>query len=363
MRIEHRNLLIHVVVCLAGTFAAPLVRAQDEAAGRVLFDEAITLLNRGQLSDACPKLEESLRQSYNINAQYFLADCWEKMGKTASAWTTFLTVTSRARETGDDKRERAARKRADALERRLVRFKVVVASEVDGLEVRRNGVLVGRPMWGTSVPVDPGSFEFSASAPGYISFEITVNATAPGRVVEVNIPELSAKTVPVASTPAPVRSVSSESVVGRHAANREQQEEDLSKQQGEVLVQRERENPAQREEKTGWRTASWIAGGVGVAAMVTGGVLALMAKSSYDSAKSSYGGCQNADCDSQYLNNEKSAITRANIGGGLLIGGAVVAAAAGAFLIWGSNSAAAESPRSSVSVRLTPLGISLEGKL
>jgi hypothetical protein len=359
MRIELRTLLIPVAVSLATAMATP-AKAQDEAAGRVLFDDAMTLLNRGQISDACPKFEESLRQSYNINAQYFLADCLEKMGKTASAWTTFLTVTSRSREAGDDKRERAARKRADGLERRLVRFKIIVNSEVDGLEVRRNGVLVGRPMWATAVPIDPGSYEFSASAPGYLPYETTVNATSPGRVFEVNIPELSRKSIPVASAPA-VRSSPSEPVMNRHAAR---DSELLEKRQSETLVKRPSEATGKSDEMGSWHTASWIAGGVGVATMVTGGILAILAKRSYDDAKSAYEICADGECDSRELDREKSAISRANLGGGLLIGGAVLTAAAGAFLIWTSSSSSSESSsQSSVSLRVSPMGLSLEGKL
>jgi hypothetical protein len=360
MRTQLRTLLIPAAVSLITTLAVPAARAQDEAAGRVLFDDAMTLLNRGQISDACPKFEESLRQSYNLNAQYFLADCWEKLGRTASAWTTFLTVTSRSREAGDDKRERAARKRADGLEKRLVRFKVNVSSEVDGLEVRRNGQLVGRAMWGTAVPVDPGTYEFSASAPGYLTFETSLNASSPGRVFEINIPELSRKSVPVASSPS-VRSTPPEPVVSRRVAREAEARETPT---NEILVKRPSETPAKSDDMSGWRSASWIAGGVGVATMVTGGILALLAKRSYNNAKSSLESCQTDECDWSEIDNEKNAISRANLGGGLFIGGAVLTAAAGALLIWSYSSTPSDSaPQTSVSLRVSPMGLSLEGKL
>ncbi len=356
MRIELRPLLIPATVSLLATLAAPVAMAQDEAAGRVLFEDAMTLLNRGQISDACPKFEESLRQSYNINAQYFLADCWEKLGKTASAWTTFLTVTSRSREAGDDKRERAARKRADALEKRLIRFKVVVVSEVDGLEVRRNGVLVGRPMWATAVPIDPGTYEFSASAPGFLSYETTVHANAPGRVFEINIPELSRRSVPIASTPTS-RSTPPDPMPGKLKARDDQSNE---ARPADLLLKTPNE-PAKSDQS--WRTASWVVGGVGVATMLTGGILALMAKRSFDDAKSAYDVCATAECDSLELDNEKKAISRANLGGGLLIGGAVLTAAAGTYLIWSYTSSSEPSQSSSVSLRVSPMGLWLEGKL
>ncbi|MGA7121116.1 MAG: hypothetical protein WBY94_13510, partial [Polyangiaceae bacterium] len=141
----------------------------------MLFNDAMAQVKRGQLNEACPKFEESLRQSYNINAHYFLADCWERQGRTATAWTTFLRVATNARDANDEGREAAARKRAESLEPKLVRLRILVTRDVDGLEVRRNGNLVGRPMWTEVVPVDPGDVEFTATAPGFEPFKTTVS--------------------------------------------------------------------------------------------------------------------------------------------------------------------------------------------
>lgn len=173
--------------------------ADDEAAGRVLFNDAMAQVKRGQLNEACPKFEESLRQSYNINAHYFLADCWERQGRTATAWTTFLRVATNARDANDEGREAAARKRAESLEPKLVRLRILVTRDVDGLEVRRNGNLVGRPMWTEVVPVDPGDVEFTATAPGFEPFKTTVSLSGEGKTVDVRIPSSFRK--PPSSSP------------------------------------------------------------------------------------------------------------------------------------------------------------------
>jgi hypothetical protein len=47
-----------------------------------------------------------------------------------------------------------------ALERRLPRLTITVTADAQaasGLEVRRDGMLVGPAQWGQAIPVDPGS--------------------------------------------------------------------------------------------------------------------------------------------------------------------------------------------------------------
>jgi hypothetical protein len=357
MQIKPRSLLIPAAIFLIRMLDSLSAEAQDEAAGRVLFEDAIGLLNKGQLSEACPKFEESLRQFHNINAQYFLADCWEKQGKTASAWTTFLTVASKSREAGDEKRERTARKRADALEKRLVKLRVNVANQVDGMEVRRDGVLVGSPMWSMAVPVDPGTFEFAATAPGYAPFTAAINATAVGRTIDVTIPELQA--IPAATRSAAARIPTPESIPSKYAMK----DDTLAKRQNETLTKVPSEAPEKQQEASAWRTVTWVAGGVGVGTIVAGGVLAYLAKHSYNRAKSDFNGCLTADCEDTNLDSERSAISRAKIASGLLIGGAALAVAAGVVLVVTSGSSEPKSPRRSVSLRISPTGLSLEGRL
>ena len=57
-----------------------------------LFREAGALVDAGQPERACPKYEESLRLYDSVNTRYFLADCYERTGKMASAWAHFLEV-------------------------------------------------------------------------------------------------------------------------------------------------------------------------------------------------------------------------------------------------------------------------------
>src|SRR5687768_2018720 len=73
-------------------------RAQsDSAAARALFAEGRSLMEGERFAEACPKFEESLRLDDGMGTQFNLAHCWDKLGRTASAWALFLDVAAAAR--------------------------------------------------------------------------------------------------------------------------------------------------------------------------------------------------------------------------------------------------------------------------
>src|SRR6516164_3682204 len=65
---------------------------QDQAVAQSLYDEAKTLMNAKNFVQACPKLEESQRLDPSPATEFHLADCYEQVGRTASAWAAFLEV-------------------------------------------------------------------------------------------------------------------------------------------------------------------------------------------------------------------------------------------------------------------------------
>src|SRR5688572_17830814 len=64
--------------------------SSDSATARALFAEGRKLMGEKKYEDACPKFEESLRLDHGMGTQFNLAFCWEQLGRTASAWATFL---------------------------------------------------------------------------------------------------------------------------------------------------------------------------------------------------------------------------------------------------------------------------------
>jgi len=162
----------------------------DRAAAQVLFDEGRTLMGEEDFEAACDKFAESMRLDRAIGTQLNLANCYEKIGKTASAWINFVEAKSRAQKAGQENRVKVAGERADALEAQLSKLTIVVPYELEGLEVRRDGELVGEAQWGIEVPADPGSHEIEASAPGKLPWTTTVVVGEEADQVEVEIAPL-----------------------------------------------------------------------------------------------------------------------------------------------------------------------------
>src|SRR5690606_6369061 len=94
-----------VIVALVGLVALPAPSPADTAASmaraQALFDEGIHLFNLGRYEDACPKFEASLALVAGVGTRGKLAECYEKLGRTASAWRIYGEVERLARRTGD----------------------------------------------------------------------------------------------------------------------------------------------------------------------------------------------------------------------------------------------------------------------
>ncbi|MGA7118916.1 MAG: hypothetical protein WBY94_02400 [Polyangiaceae bacterium] len=166
--------------------------AGDPAAAEALFHEAKDLMAQGRYREACPKFEESQRSDAGLGTQFHLADCWQHLGRTATAWALFREVESGARALGQTSRERVAHNRAVALEPFL--SKIVIAphdaAATTGLEIRRDGAALGREQWDVPVPVDPGTHAVSVSAPHKQPWQTDVEIPADGRVTTVDVPPL-----------------------------------------------------------------------------------------------------------------------------------------------------------------------------
>src|SRR5262245_41405440 len=69
--------------------AAETPEPQAQAAARALFNEARDLLKSGRYGEACAKLEGAKGLYTSAGILLNLGDCYEKIGRTASAWTEF----------------------------------------------------------------------------------------------------------------------------------------------------------------------------------------------------------------------------------------------------------------------------------
>ncbi len=309
-----RALLLVLTLCLLWALPSQAqTSAADKAAAEALFDEGVKLLHKGQYEAACKKLEDSERVDPGIGTLLYLADCYEKLGKTASAWATFRAAGSMAQNAGQTERARAGMERADRLESTLVRLSIDIAPEsksLEGLTIKRGAEVVPATLLGIEVPVDPGQYEVVASAPGYLPYRtiVTVGPAEPSQTVLVptlevdpNAPAAAVVVAPAAtgSTPPPAQPEKQPAPRGRTQ-----------------------------------RTVGLVVGGLGIVGVAVGSVFGIMAIDKNNQAIAL--GCDGNKCPPANANGDGAALSDAAlenaglstaffiVGGALLATGAVV---------------------------------------
>jgi hypothetical protein len=263
--------------------------AADRATAQSLFDSAMKLLEKKDFAAACPQLEESQRLDPGQGTQYRLATCYEGLGKTASAWASYLEVAEAAKAAKQADRERVARERAKALAVKLPYL--TIRANDPAVSVTRDGKPVPAGQLGVAVAVDPGKHKIVASAPGMASFTREIESQA-GTPLTVEIPKLEpAPTVPTAAavTSPPAASVAP----------------------GPSPATAEPPPPASPEGLGTQRKLALVAGGVGVAAAVGTVIFGALAKSKNDASGDH---CRAGNiCDSRGLDDRDQALSRATI--------------------------------------------------
>jgi len=269
------------------TSATPHARAASDAAtAEALFTEARGRMAHGDYAAACPELEESQRLDPGMGTLFNLGDCYEHLGRTASAWAAFLDVASQAKSQNQPAREADARARAAALAPKLAHLSLVVPAEVAktvGLVVKRDDIDVGKPQWGLVLPIDPGDHVVTATAPGKRPWTTPVSV-APGAKVSLELPVLVAAT----SAAAPEKSAPERTSFGAQ------------------------------------RAAGVAALGVGVAALAVGSIEGLMSMSKKSDGDKN---CSGAICNAQGVSDRDDARAAGNVSTvAFIVGGAMIAA-------------------------------------
>ncbi|MCC6217293.1 MAG: PEGA domain-containing protein [Polyangiaceae bacterium] len=248
-------LLLAATVCAS----APPARAQeDQAAARSLFDEGRQLMAAGKHAEACPKFEAAQKLFNSTGILLNLADCYEKTGRLASAWTRFGEAASVAARAGRNEDAEEARARQAALAPKLSRLKLEVKAPKRGMKITRDGVPLAEAAWSSAIPVDPGEHDLQVEAPGYEAWRGKVDVATPGDTTTFEIPELKA---------APEGAEGGERG-GTEGAGGAVEPDSAGGSQG---------------------TIGLVLGGVGVVGMGVGGFLGLGAKSTYDEAEAAAG--------------------------------------------------------------------------
>jgi hypothetical protein len=158
-----------IVVALVAVAPHAGAATDTEKQAQVLFLQAMKLLAGKQYAEACDKLARSQELDPGMGTQFRLAECYEKLGRPASAYVQYTAVAEAAKAAGKGEREQVAKRRAAALEPKVARLTIVIPPAVatlPGLSVVRDGIAQPEKLWGIPQPVEPGDHVVTVEAPG-----------------------------------------------------------------------------------------------------------------------------------------------------------------------------------------------------
>jgi tetratricopeptide (TPR) repeat protein len=285
--------------------------AADKAAAEGLFDQGLALMREARFREACVRLEQSQALDRGIGTMLYLADCYDQLGRTASAWALFREAASEARAAGQAERAQSANQRAGELEPKLAKLSVETSpgGALPGLVFSIDGTAQPLGMWGVALPIDPGEHKIEARAPGYSPWS-TAAQVAPVQALTVTIPRLTRDSSP-AQAPTPLEAAAA-SPGGSGARN------EPSHTRADAL-------PVERSALT--KGLAFGIGGAGVAIAAAGIGFGVLAINKNNDAKDYCPG-GGARCNEQRgVTLTEDAQTAAKLANGLIIGGAVLAAA------------------------------------
>jgi tetratricopeptide (TPR) repeat protein len=310
-------------VAVAGLACAVFLMAYsasaDSATAEALFREGRRLLDEGRYAEACSKLAESQIQDPASGTLINLALCYEKQGRLATAWAEYRNAAVLARRDGRADRVATAEQKIAELEPRVPRLVVHAAKALPGMEARWGNVRIGAGAFDAPIPIDPGSYVVTVTAPGHEDFSASLTV-AENESKTLEVPELRAKTAPP-SAPA----------TAAPATERERRGPPAPVPPPEASIS----------------APGLVLGGAGIALLGVGtifGISSLNAYSDAEEACPTHQGCSPAAKDARDEAETKAWIANISLGAGLL------AAGLGAwFVVRGSS----ERPRTT-GFRVTP---------
>ncbi len=297
---------------VAQAHAAWAVTPSDRERSAALFTSAKQHMTDGDFLTASAELSESEILNPQVGTVLNLAYCYERMGRTATAWSMWIEAAAAAAAKGQHARQEAAIARANALQRDLVHATVTVAPQAarDLVMVAIDRTPLPRTVWGLPVPLDPGTHELMAVADGYQtwSHEFVVAA---GVEPNLLVPELE----PTATGGAPLNSSRGSSSPPLFSVAT------TSTATGKA--------PLNSSEGSSWTVALWAAGATAIGAASVGGGFGLAYQSnrnaaSRNSARAGYNAAGLAEI-ARAKTDGWVANTMFTVAGAALIAGAVTA--------------------------------------
>jgi hypothetical protein len=249
---RRRRLFLVLLASLANLVAGSPAAADgaDEQRAVTLFEKGRRLAREGKCAEAIAPLLESVRTVEGVGPLLNLGNCYETLGKTASALRYF----SRAKEVAtarSDPRKDEATQRAHALEKDvptlLIRIPLALRPTA---EVRVDEEPWPKDRWDVATPIDPGTHEIEVLSPPSPKQTETVTLKGKGDRAEwtAAVPAKTSSSRPTTGPePEPERSVA--------------------------------RKPASESEEPGasQRTVAFVAGGLGIGGLALGAVFGFQA--------------------------------------------------------------------------------------
>jgi hypothetical protein len=333
-----RKIAVGSLCLCALALATSVARAEgvdDPVRAQALFDQAVELARGGDYPGACDKLEQSRSLHDGLGTRFHLAGCWQKLGRTASAYALFEQVADEAHDLGQSEREELARARLEALLPKLSRLRIDVPKVSPHTEVRRDAELVPESDWGKPLPVDRGSHRIEVTAADKAPWSTKVDVTEPATIVAVQVPALDEAAKATKAEPAVVpaeKPKASRPPLAVHA----------------VAAPPVASGPS--------RTFAIVVGGVGLAALGAGILEGAQYLHSNREAKNLCPSGFNCTSDeiqqhAQSVSDAKTARTWAYVG----VGVGAAAVVAGSYLFFSASSSPAPKQQRAMALRVAPL--------
>lgn len=226
--------------------------AHDPVGAEALFRSAYDLLDKGDWAGACPKFAASQELDPAVSTMIKIAQCKEHEGKLAESWYELQEALKLNHEKSDQQEKRRvelevfAKKQIASVEQRLPHLRITIKNPPPGVSIQRDGERLPAATLGDALPANPGEHTVVVQAPGFVAerhevkltegqtFDLTIELT---REPSRDAPPMLAPTVTPARDEAP---------------------------------------PGVAPTSNPRRTVGFVVGGVGVAGLLTGSVLAIV---------------------------------------------------------------------------------------
>jgi hypothetical protein len=201
MRGRFSTILVCAMALVAPrALAAGPTDAQVQAA-RELFVAAEQDEDAKRWPEALEKMRRVAQVRLTAGVRYHVALCEENVGELLAALADYTVAENQAKHDNAQDVLALVGPRLSKLNGRVPRLTLHVEGDPGDLEVRLDGVIVSKGMWGVAIPVDPGQHKITAVAAGYLPFDRGVPmAERDNTLVEVAVTVRSTAAPPV-STP------------------------------------------------------------------------------------------------------------------------------------------------------------------